>query len=193
MSDTKFKKRGSTSLLVAMLIILVGLVAAILFWPSEAVAATPKAQVEQDDLAATTLIHAGDMAPDFTVTMLNGDKVTLSELRGKVVLLTFWATWCPPCRQELSHMQALIDANPDIVVLPISRGETRATVEGFMHKMKYKFAVGLDPKQEIYAKYATNYIPRCFVIDRNGKVVYSGVGYDEQVDQEMKAAIAAAK
>ena len=193
--NTKHKKRGSTLSLAIMLLTLVALVVAILFWPTEATAIEGAVPTTQDDVAATTLIHEGDIAPDFTVEMLDGSKVTLSELRGKVVLLSFWATWCPPCRQEMAHMQkGVIDpfAGQDLVVLPISRGEKRETVENYLNKMGHTFPVGLDGDQSIYRKYASNYIPRSFVVDKDGKVVYVAVGYDETVGEEINAAIKAA-
>lgn len=190
-NKTKHTKRGSTTSLVAMLVILLALVAAIIFWPVEASANSAVQQPQ--DIESTTLIHAGDVAPDFTVEMLDGKRVTLSSLRGKVVLVSFWATWCPPCRQEMSHMQeGVIDrfAGSDLVVLPISRGEKRETVEKFIEKMGYGFPVGLDIDQSIYSKYASNYVPRSVVINREGEVVYVAVGYDEQIAQEIGAAIA---
>ncbi len=190
-NKTKHTKRGSTTSLVAMLVILLALVAAIIFWPVEASANSAVQQPQ--DIESTTLIHAGDVAPDFTVEMLDGKRVTLSSLRGKVVLVSFWATWCPPCRQEMSHMQeGVIDrfAGSDLVVLPISRGEKRETVEKFIEKMGYGFPVGLDIDQSIYSKYASNYVPRSVVINREGEVVYVAVGYDEQIAQEIGVAIA---
>ncbi len=190
-NKTKHTKRGSTTSLVAMLVILLALVAAIIFWPVEASANSAVQQPQ--DIESTTLIHAGDVAPDFTVEMLDGKRVTLSSLRGKVVLVSFWATWCPPCRQEMSHMQeGVIDrfAGSDLVVLPISRGEKRETVEKFIEKMGYGFPVGLDADQSIYSKYASNYVPRSVVINREGEVVYVAVGYDEQIAQEIGVAIA---
>jgi peroxiredoxin len=190
-----YKKRGSTLTLSALLLVLIALVVAIIFWPVEATATDSSVPTAQDDIEATTLIHAGDMAPDFTVEMLDGSKVTLSELRGKVVLVGFWATWCPPCRQELSHMQKdVIDrfAGKDLVVLPISRGEKRTTVEEYIAKMGYTFPIGLYGDQSIYRKYASNYIPRSFVVGRDGKVVYVAVGYDEQIAKEIDAAISEA-
>ena len=193
---TKHKRRGSTLSLILMLLLCIGLVLTVIFWPVEASAnGGDKGLVEmQDDIESTTLIHVGDVAPDFTVEMLNGDKVTLSALRGKPVLLTFWATWCPPCRQELSHLKAdVLDVFGDkITVLPISRGENITTVETFMKKMNYTFPVGLDIDQSIYKKYASNYIPRSFVIDGKGEVVYVGVGYDEAIAKEIDAALKAA-
>lgn len=193
MADTKHKKRGSMLTLSILLVALIAITAyLVISVRNDAQAAEFKmstlVQSEHDDLAETTLINAGDMAPDFTVEMLDGGKVTLSELQGKPTLLIFWATWCPPCRLELSKLQEhIIDRYGDSInVLPISRGEERAKVEGYISKMGYTFAVGLDGDQSIFNKYATNYIPRCFVIDANGKVLYSGVGYDDVVASEVE-------
>ena len=187
-----YKKRGSTLTLTALLVVLIALVVAIIFWPVEATAHKIVAPTAQQDIEATTLIHAGDVAPDFTVEMLDGSRITLSDLRGKVVLVNFWATWCPPCRQEMSHLQKdVIDrfAGKDVVVLPISRGEKRETVEAFIEKMGYTFPVGLDGDQSIYKKYASNYIPRSVVVGKDGKVVYVAVGYDETIAKEVDNAI----
>ena len=138
---------------------------------------------EQADLAATTLVKEGMMAPDFTVTLFDGSQVTLSSLRGRVVLLNFWATWCPPCREELTRVQAeLIDrfADRPFTFLPVSRGEERETVAAFREKTGYTFAMGLDPEQAIYKLYAANYIPRNFLIDREGRVVLASIGYEPE-------------
>ena len=194
MAEKRYKKRGSALMLGIMLVVLIAITAYIIITlPSEEAQAAEGSvatlvEDEPDDLAETTLINAGDVAPDFTVEMLDGSKVTLSALQGKPTLLIFWATWCPPCRLELSKLQEhIIDRYGDkINVLPISRGEERAKVEEYISKMGYTFAVGLDGDQSIYRKYATNYIPRCFVIDAKGKVLYSGVGYDEAIAKEVE-------
>lgn len=194
MAEKRYKRRGSALMLGIMLVVLIAITAYIIITlPSEEAQAAEGSvatlvEDEPDDLAETTLINAGDIAPDFTVEILDGSKVTLSALQGKPTLLIFWATWCPPCRLELSKLQEhIIDRYGDkINVLPISRGEERAKVEEYISKMGYTFAVGLDGDQSIYRKYATNYIPRCFVIDAKGKVLYSGVGYDEAIAKEVE-------
>ena len=194
MAEKRYKRRGSALMLGIMLVVLIAITAYLIISLPENEAQAAEVSVatlvenEPDDLAETTLINAGDIAPDFTVEMLDGSKVTLSALQGKPTLLIFWATWCPPCRLELSKLQEhIIDRYGDkINVLPISRGEERAKVEEYISKMGYTFAVGLDGDHSIYRKYATNYIPRCFVIDAKGKVLYSGVGYDEAIAKEVE-------
>ena len=217
--ESKYKKRGSNLSLVLMLLVLLGVVAAILLWPGveeetvaeEAVdvevvepeAEEPEPTAEQQDeqqdeqaeVEATTLVKVGQVAPDFSVEMLDGRTIKLSELRGKVVMLCFWATWCPPCRQEMAHLQeGVIDhfAGKDLVVLPISRGEKRDVVEKFLADNGYTFGVGLDPERAIYDLYASNFVPRTFIINKRGKVVYRVAGYDEETAEAVNAAIAKA-
>ena len=161
-----------------MLALIAVIIAAILLLPS----CGSRGGKAEADTESTTLVKAGDKAPDFTVEMFDGTKTSLAELKGKVVLLNFWATWCPPCRQELTHVQKdIIDrfkGNEDFVFLPVSRGETRETVAAFREKMGYTFPMGLDPEQKIYRLYASNYIPRNFLIGKDGKVISATIGYE---------------
>ena len=158
-----------------------------------AIAAPQSASAQQEaEIVATTLVKQGQKAPDFTVEMVDGEKVTLSSLKGKIVLINFWATWCPPCREEFKRVQKdIIDhfKGQDFVFLPISRGEKKATVDSFRDKQGYTFPMGLDPTQEIYKKYASNYIPRNFVVGKDGKVIYVSVGYEAKEFESMVKAI----
>lgn len=172
----KRKTRKSNVTLGVMLAAIVLLAAAIFWMPS------PKQEGPKDDTAQTTLVKEGDMAPAFEVEMFDGGKIASESLRGKVVLVTFWATWCPPCRQELSVVkEKLIDrfAGRNFVFLPISRGETREAVAAFREKAGYDFAMGLDTDRSIYDRFAENYIPRNFLIDTEGRIVEWHVGFDE--------------
>ena len=158
-----------------------------------ALVALPQLVVAQNDVEATTLVKKGDKAPNFTVEMVDGSHITLADLKSKVVVVNFWATWCPPCRQELKVVEKeLIDRfkGQPFMFLPISRGEKKATVEAFRKQNDYTFPMGLDPQQTIYKKYASNYIPRNFVVGKDGKVIYVSVGYTPEEFAEMVEAIA---
>jgi len=113
---------------------------------------------------------------DFTLVNLKGKKVTLSDLRGKIVLVNFWATWCPPCRKEMPDLQALYDKYKDqgFVVLSIS-DEEGAKVTPFIKERQISYPVMLDPGRKVHALYQVEGIPKSFVYDRDGKMVAQSI------------------
>ncbi len=193
------KKENKKLLLLISLVVVIG--AVVLFIPDnyeatpteeaaveESVAQEAEATDQEADVAATNIVMVDQQAPEFTLEMTDGKSVTLESLRGKVVLLNFWATWCPPCREELKRVQAdLIDRfeGRDFVFLPVSRGEKKETVISFLKENNYTFAAGLDPEQAIYDLYAKNYIPRNYLINRHGVVVKATIGYDAKEFEEL--------
>ena len=187
-------RRKNNRQLWILLALLVAVIAVIALLPSGDGAAAPDRNPDSE-IEAATLVKAGDQAPDFTVEMFDGSRVTLADLRGKVVLLNFWATWCPPCREELTHVQTeLIDrfAGRPFVFLPVSRGESRETVAAFREKTGYEFPMGLDSTQSVYNRYAANYIPRNFLLDADGRVVSATVGFEKSEFEELIRSVEAA-
>ncbi|MDR2131268.1 MAG: TlpA family protein disulfide reductase [Odoribacteraceae bacterium] len=134
------------------------------------------------------LVKVGDGVPDFEVQLFDGKKVEARELRGKVVLINFWATWNPPCLEEFKRVQEDIMKRfegKDFRYLAISREDSREQVAAFREKTGHLFPMGLDPGREIFSKFATATIPRDFVIDKEGKIVYMTSGYTEKKFTDM--------
>ena len=113
---------------------------------------------------------------DFTLKDLSGKSWTFSDLRGKVVLVNFWATWCPPCRKEMPDLEALYQRfeSRGFVVLGIS-DETAAKVEPFIRERKVSFSVLLDPGRKVNEMFVVEGIPKSFVYDREGKLVAQSI------------------
>jgi peroxiredoxin len=108
---------------------------------------------------------------DVTLTALDGSKVRLQELRGKVVLLNFWATWCPPCRREMPALDELYRQSRDrgLVVLAVTDDDV-AAVREYAHKNRYSFPIVLDPERRSFEKYRVAGYPSSIVIDREGGI-----------------------
>jgi peroxiredoxin len=113
---------------------------------------------------------------DFTLKDLSGKSWTFSELRGKVVLVNFWATWCPPCRKEMPDLEKLYErfGSKGLVVLGIS-DEEAAKVEPFIRERKVSFPVLLDPGRKVNEMFVVDGIPKSFVYDRDGKLVTQSI------------------
>lgn len=140
-----------------------------------------------EDPDETTLVKIGQVAPDFTAQLYPEGEVTLSSLRGKIVLLTLWDPECPTCRKEISMAQErIIDhfKGKEFHYLPIARGQGYDLIKGFCEANGYTFPIGLDPRREIYSLYATLYVPRSFIIDRQGVIRSIEVEYEfDQLDE----------
>lgn len=131
----------------------------------------------QDGYEHQYKVKVGEMAPDFEMELPSGEKVKLSSLRGKVVMLQFTASWCGVCRKEMPHIEKEIwqkhKNNPNFALYGIDREEPAATVEKFAKATKVTYSIGLDPKADIFGLYAekTAGITRNIIIDKDGKIV----------------------
>ncbi len=120
----------------------------------------------------------GIPAPDFQLKDLNGQSVSLSDFRGRPVLLNFWATWCPPCRYELPFLQEIYDewSGRELVLLTIDVGENPASVRDFVANNNLTLPVLLDTNRSVAQKYAVTAYPTTFFIDREGMVKQKIIG-----------------
>ncbi|HEY8173906.1 MAG TPA: TlpA disulfide reductase family protein [Dehalococcoidia bacterium] len=114
----------------------------------------------------------GQAAPDFELRDLNGDEVQLSDLRGKVVWVNFWASWCKPCRQELPDIQKLYDEKRDegLVVLAVNWQDNQETARDYAERLGLSLPVLLDGGGSVYDQYKLQGLPDSFFIDRDGNV-----------------------
>lgn len=135
-----------------------------------------------------SVVKTGDMVPDFKVKMFEGKEINIKDLRGKVVLINFWAVWCPYCVQELAVVQKeIIDRfkGKEFVFLPISREDTYEKIDAFRKEKGHKFPMGMDSDRSIYNMFAKSSIPRNYVIDKSGKIVYMDKGYNVEMFKEL--------
>ncbi len=113
---------------------------------------------------------------DFTLTDLHGDPWTLKALRGKVVLVNFWATWCPPCRKEMPDLEALHDRfkGQGLVILAIS-DEDASKVAPFIADHKFTYPILLDPGRKVNQLFVVQGIPKTFIYDREGRLAAQAI------------------
>jgi peroxiredoxin len=136
--------------------------------------------------------HAGEPADEFQLTNLEGARVSLSAMRGKVVLLTFWATWCGVCRGELPKLQSLyqnLRNHDDFAILTINIDQQSETVPPFVRKNDYQFPVLLDAANQVSSAYEVRGIPSNFIIDRNGKIIWNCDGSVDWSDPTLQRAV----
>ena len=136
--------------------------------------------------------HAGEPACEFELTDLAGAPVSLSAMRGKVVLLTFWATWCGACRGELPNLEALyknLKSRNDFMVLTINIDQRSESVLPFVRKNDYEFPVLLDADNRVSGAYDVRGIPANFIIDRKGKIVWDCAGSIDWSNRSLREAV----
>jgi len=123
-------------------------------------------------------------APEFNLIGLKGHRVSLSDMRGKVVFIDFWASWCPPCKKEFPELNKMTHEykNSQFVTLAVSEDKRRTNVKDFLSKyfdMPANLIVLLDSKSDAIRKYSVGAMPTSFIIDANGVIRYVHFGFNE--------------
>ena len=189
------RKKPNNKRLILMIVLLAVVIALMWLLPDgsqPAAPATNAPKTEQtkntndapDDIEATTLVKAGTQAPDFRVEMFDGTTFTLGSLRGKVVLLNFWATWCGPCQREMPDIQKLYEkygkntgdvivlgvANPKTKDAPNNQDQAEPGIVQYLSDNGYSYPVLMDRTGALFSAYGITSFPTTFMIDQEGNV-----------------------
>ncbi|MEE9281863.1 MAG: TlpA disulfide reductase family protein [Myxococcota bacterium] len=130
--------------------------------------------------SATPPLRQGAIAPDFSLPALDGRERSLSELRGRVVFVNFWATWCAPCEEEAPALDRLYrrlrDEDFEILAVSIDAPGQRSRVNEFGQEYSLSFPILLDPEQRAYAAYKASGVPETFLVGPDGRLVERFIG-----------------
>ncbi|NTU79479.1 MAG: TlpA family protein disulfide reductase [Chloroflexales bacterium] len=143
----------------------------------------------QPAVSATAAPEVDHPAPAFTLSTPDGAAVSLADLRGQVVLVNFWATWCPPCRAEMPAIQSAYERYHDkgFTVLAVTADEDLPAVRAFFRQRGLAFPALLDPQGVVHAAYRANTLPSSFFVDREGviRAVYHGPMSEAVIDGQL--------
>ncbi|MBZ5515343.1 MAG: TlpA family protein disulfide reductase [Acidobacteriia bacterium] len=136
-------------------------------------------------------LKVGDEAPDFTLPSLHQQPISLSNFRRNVVVLNFWATWCPPCVEETPSLKRFADAmqGSGITVIGVSVDHDREALERFAAEAQLTFPIARDPDQTVAAQYGTFKFPETYIIDSNGKIAQKLIGAVDWQDPKIVAVV----
>ncbi len=143
------------------------------------------------DTFTERVVVVGETAPEFAITTDAGRTITRSNFGGRLLVLNFWATWCPPCVEEIPSLNQFqqMFARDGVVVLGISVDQNQGAYRQFLNRANVAFATARDPEAKISAEYGTFKYPETYIIDAQGKVVEKVIGQANWTDPAMTARV----
>lgn len=145
---------------------------------------------QEDD---ADIVKVGDAMPSFTIVSDDGSQLRSASLKGKVILVNFFATWCPPCQKELASVQRTLwpkyKDNKDFVLLVIGREHSDADLRKYNEKKGFDFPLRPDKDRAIFGAFAKSLIPRSYLVGKDGKIIYAGKGYTDEEFAELMTKI----
>lgn len=143
----------------------------------------------QNEQEAASIIKKGDVCPSFSYVNKDGKTINNESFKGKNIVIVFFATWCGPCVKELKVLNETVlppyAKDENFEILFFGRGHSNEEVQTFVLKNKFVLPFYADPNRDVYSKFASSYIPRCYFVGRDGKVLFASVGYDDERIKEL--------
>ena len=148
------------------------------------------------DAPASDKVEVGQPAPAYAASSMTGDSVSLAQLRGKVVLMNVWATWCGPCRKEIPELRAIHSTYKDrglqLVGVSVDADGSDDAIRDFLRDFKMDYTIWRDPNESVSATFRMAGVPATFLIDRKGVLRWKAIGAVQPGDTVLTRAIEAA-
>lgn len=156
--------------LILIVIVIIGVISGAVIYNQQI---TEHEKQQNQNSVNSNSLEVGASAPDFSLTNLAGENISLSDFRGKYVLVNFWATWCPPCRAEMPDLNQFHQENKeDFVVIGVNIGDSRTKVKEFITNNGYDYPILLDQTKEVSTIYHISAIPTSYFIGPTGRIQY---------------------
>jgi peroxiredoxin len=143
-----------------------------------------------DEGSGVSKLNVGDKVPDFEFVDLENKSINFNQFKGKYVLINFFATWCAPCVKEMPLIENEIWKNiknsDDFIILSFGRGHSNQEIKKFISEKGFTFTIYADEQKKIFNLFALSFIPRNYIIDKDGTVIYSEGGFKPEEFEKMK-------